>query len=277
MVFAWDVDLNTSSEIQFDLEGTATKPLNVTILTNGHIVSTAAVPFCCAACGEGSSCTSTPAYVGAAVTTPGIGGTPAVAAKFIPDAECTRVAPEGDWIPDPTFPVTLPPPGPVQFIPSGYGYAFKADGECDIVGASTVVGDIECSAIAIPGDPCLVGNVIVTGSSTGVGCVGPGCSPSGNAAAANVGVCVGGAATFVGDVYSQGSVCVTGDDATFEGDILTIGNASFSTGSRFELQGQLFAGEDIALITKGVLDFNGGTQVLSSGSVGLVTFMETSW
>ncbi|MDP2345259.1 MAG: hypothetical protein Q8O67_30220 [Deltaproteobacteria bacterium] len=261
-VFAWDVA--PGKQIDFEFAG-GPRPLNVTILSSGKIAFVGNIPFCCAECGEGDSCT-------APTTSPGI------VDKFIAAADCVV---GGSQIPDPSFAVPPIVPGPVQFIPSGYGYAFKTDGDCFISGNSTVIGDIECNAIAVPNSPCLVGNLLVTGSSLSVGCTGGGCSPSlaGTGiplkpGSPNVGVCLSGVARVLGDIYSQGSVCAT-SNSNYTGDIFTLGNASFA--SNFVLNGQVFANQDVNISSNATINFTGGSQVISAGSQGVTTFMETSW
>ena len=248
IIFAWDVD--PASLINFEFAPGATKPLNATVLTNGKIQFSGDVSFCCATCGTGGNCT-------APSTSPGIAG------KFIPPANCVA---GNSQVPAPSFFVPPPVPGPVQFRPSGYGYAFKADGVCEIAGNSTVIGDIECQAMKVPGNPCVVGNVQITGSSTAVGCGDPTCP--------DVGVCIGGNPQVLGDIYSQGSVCAP-SNGTLKGDIFTMKNVSFS--SNFALQGRVFANEDIYMSSNSTVLFNDLTQVLSAGNQGLTTFMETSW
>lgn len=260
VVFAWDVD--PADDIEFEFEGTATKPLNATILSSGNIQFGAPVSFCCATCGvAGSNCTlpGTPNGIGAV-------------AKFIPPASCVAGSVPG--------PNTVPPPpvpGPVQVLPSGYGYAFKTDGLCDIAGNSTVIGDVECKAINIPAAPCIVGNVLVTGSDAAndFGCNGTaGCASPANAANPQAGVCLGGNASLVGDIYAQGSVCAT-SNGTLRGDIFTMGNVAFA--SNFTLFGQIFANQDVNMAANSRVDFTGSSQILSAGNQGLTTFMETSW
>lgn len=265
VVFAWDVDPARQIDFQYDPAGTV--PLNVTILASGKIAFVGDIPFCCAECGTGNSCMSTPGAASAtAVTVPG------QSAKFIAPANCV----EGNsQIPNPAFTPPPPVPGPVQFIPSGYGYAFKTDGDCFISGNSTVIGDVECRAVSMPGNACVVGNVMGTGSSTTVGCTGGACSPSGNLANPNVGACITGSPKLLGDLYSQGSVCSTSGGATFHGDIFTNGNVSFA--SNFILEGQIFANENVSMASNTVIDFQGGGQIISAGNQGLTTFMETSW
>jgi hypothetical protein len=249
IVFAWDVD--PASEINFEFEGAATKPLNATILTNGKVAFGAAVAFCCAECGSGDSCM-------APSTSPGM------ASKFISTANCV----EGNsQVPLPSF--TVPPavPGPVQFTPSGYGYAFKADGVCEIAANSTVIGDIECRAMLLTGNNCIVGNVMTTGNSTAVGCASPNCP--------NVGACInGGSPALIGGIYAQGSVCALSNGA-LTGDIFTKTNAYFS--SNFVLNGRVFAEQDIILDSNSAVIFNDTSQIISAGNQGLTTFMETSW
>ncbi len=257
IVFAWDV--HPSFEINFEYEGTANKPLNATILSSGKIAFGGKVSFCCATCGSGGNCTQP-------TTTPGITAT----GKFISPAACIKGGSEVP-LPNPLFAVSPPPPGPVQFIRSGYGYAFKTDGVCEISADSTVIGDVECKAVAIPNDPCIIGHVLVTGGDNVVGCNGAPCT---DATSPNVGVCIGGDAKIVGSIYSQGSVCAT-SNASLKGDIFTMGNAAFD--SNFVLTGQVFANQDISLSSNVVIDFTGGTQILSAGSQGQSTYMETTW
>jgi len=113
--------------------------------------------------------------------------------------------------------------------------------------------------------------VLVTGGSTLIGCMGGTCTDTN---APSVGVCLGGNAKIVGSIYSQGSVCAT-SNASLKGDIFTMGNASFA--SNFVLNGQIFANQDISLSSNVVIDFTGGTQILSAGSQGQSTYMETTW
>lgn len=144
IIFAWDVD--PANKIDFEYDPTATKPLNATILSSGNIAFVGDVSFCCAECGSdlGGNCTLP-------LTANGI----SAAGRFIPAASCNA-----GQVPAPRFSVPPPPPGPVQFIGSGYGYAFKVDGTCQIAANSTVIGDVECSAVKIPNDPCIVGQVV---------------------------------------------------------------------------------------------------------------------
>jgi hypothetical protein len=248
IVFAWDVD--PAAEINFEFEGAATKPLNATILTNGKVAFGAPVAFCCAECGDGDSCSQP-------TTSPGM------TSKFIPPAACVA---GNAQVPRPSF--TVPPqvPGPVQFKPSGYGYAFKADGVCEIASDSTVVGDVECKALHLSGASCVIGNVLVTGSSTAVGCTNPNCP--------NVGACIDGTPQLVGGIYAQGSVCAP-SNGTLKGDIFTKTNVYFS--SNFVLNGRVFAEQDIILDSNAKVLFNDTTQIISAGNKGLTTFMETSW
>lgn len=261
IVFAWDVD--PSKQIDFEFDPAALKPLNVTILADGKIAFANDASFCCASCGTGGNCTSP-------TTNPGIQATPD--GIFISPAQCVA---NNAAIPAPTpsFVVPPPPPGPVQFVPSGYGYAFKTDGDCFIASNSTVIGDVECNAVSIPNDPCIVGNVLVTGSSTTVGCTGGTCSPTA-AAKPNVGVCIGGSAKMVGDIYSQGSVCGT-SNSSLKGDIFALGNVSFAGNS--VLHGQVFSNQDISLASNATVNFAKPGQILSAGNQGLTSFMETSW
>jgi len=250
IVFAWDVD--PAFEINFEFEGAATKPLNATILTNGKVAFGAAVSFCCAECGTGDSCMA-PTTVPTGMTN-----------KFIATANCVQ---GNSQVPQPSF--TVPPavPGPVQFKASGYGYAFKADGVCEIAANSTVIGDVECKAMLLTGNNCIVGNVMVTGTDPAVGCASPNCP--------NIGTCInGGSPALIGSIYSQGSVCALSNGA-LKGDIFSKNNVHFS--SNFSLNGRVFAEQDIILNSNASVLFNDTTQIISAGNQGLTTFMETSW
>jgi hypothetical protein len=257
IVFAWDVD--PAAKIEFEYDSGATKPLNATILSSGNIKFGGDVSFCCAECGSksGGNCTQP-------LTLPGITAT----GRTISAASCVK---GGAEVPLPRFAVAPPAPGPVQFIGSGYGYAFKTDGVCEISANSTVVGDVECKAVEIPNNPCIIGQVLVTGGDDLEDCTGGSCT---DANAPLVGVCLSGNAKIVGSIYSQGSVCAI-NNASLVGDIFTMGNVSFS--ANFTLEGQIFANQDITLGSNTTINFIGGNQILSAGSQGMASFMETNW
>lgn len=254
-IFAWDVA--PGFDIEFEYEGAASAPMNVTILTNGNVEFKNDVAFCCAECGGPNSACEQPA------TTPGIPG----GQKFIAAANCV----EGNsQVP---LPRTPPPPPPAlpDYAPSGYGFAFKADGNCTITGVSTVVGDLECGALSLPGDPCLVGNVVATGGSTAVGCNSAPCN-----AGAPVGMCMAGSARLVnGNVYAEeGSVC-TNSNTVITGDIYAGGNIELD--SNTVVNGQVYAVGDVVLQSNSTVNYNGGSGPISAGNQGLTSFMEATW
>jgi hypothetical protein len=268
IVFAWDVD--PAFAIEFEFEPSPSEPLNATILSNGKIAFAGDVSFCCAECGQdGADLDIAPDAPGTGHNCQRTKSNPGLTGVFIAPADCVEGNAE---VPNPSFVPPPPVPGSVQFLPSGYGYAFKTDGDCVISGDSTVVGDVECRSIEVPGNPCVVGNLMATGGSSIVGCTNAPCPATSDVL--GVGVCLQGAPKLIGDIYAQGSVCNAGG-GSLKGDVFSMGNIVFT--STFTLEGQIFAAQNISLSSDTTINFTGSDQILSAGNQGLTSFMETCW
>ncbi len=171
-----------------------------------------------------------------------------------------------------------PPPRPAANLRT-YPLVLRVNGtnaeQCTLARNNTFVGTVECPGVYLPDNPCIVGDIVATNQFSGgavSACSTAQCDPAG---APDIGVCFSDLSAANSMTWSVGSVCGGNtNNATFNMDFVTLGNVDFK--NQISINGTITAQGDVNFKNSAKVT-NLATSFLTSGTQGLVSFMECSW